>query len=126
MSISVGRTVLVTCLLAAVAGRPETSRGQYPNIELDLPKHAVARRAALVERVEPGTKRTFADLEGPGCIRHIWVVGTRTDLENRDIIIRLYFDGEETPAVEAPLGDFFGAMHGKACSRFGPKRATVV
>jgi hypothetical protein len=110
------RTALVVACLPVVAAAlgSQLAYGQYPNIELNLPKHAVARRAALVERVEPGTKRTFADLEGPGCIRHIWVVGTRTDLENRDIIVRLFFDGEETPYVEAPLGDFFGVMHGKA------------
>jgi hypothetical protein len=103
----------LACVLATLAVA-DSARGQYPSVELNLPKHTVARRASLVQKVEPGTRQTFADLEGPGCIRHIWVVGTRTDLENRDIVIRLYFDGEETPAVEAPLGDFFGVMHGKA------------
>ena len=32
--------------------------------------------------------------------------------QTRKIILRIYFDGAKTPNVEAPLGDFFGVMHG--------------
>lgn len=91
-----------------------TLHAQYPNFDLDLPKHAVSHRVSLVTKVDAKDKLTFADLEGPGCIRHIWLTHSRNDLDNRNAVIRIYFDGEKVPYVEAPLGDFFGVMHGKA------------
>jgi len=45
------------------------------------------------------------DINGPGVIQHIWMT---TDAEwYRDLILRMYWDGEPSPSVEAPLGDFF-------------------
>ena len=59
-----------------------------------------------------GETALLADInDGPGEIRHIWM--TVTDKTEhypfvlRNIILRIYWDGEETPSVEVPLGDFF-------------------
>ena len=87
---------------------------QSPDLDLELPDQSVSRRASLYSRMHVHTKRTYAKLEGPGCIRHIWA--THSDLTvpgSRNIIIRIFFDGEEIPYVEAPLSDFFGVMHGQ-------------
>jgi hypothetical protein len=48
---------------------------------------------------------TVADIEGPGAIQHIWI----TTFPNvwRSLILRFYWDNEETPSIEVPLGDFF-------------------
>src|SRR5215213_5092561 len=52
---------------------------------------------------------TLADIEGPGCINEFWIT---SDLaEFRALVIRIYWDNEETPSVEAPLGDFFAMGH---------------
>jgi hypothetical protein len=52
-----------------------------------------------------GATTTLVDCDGPGTVRHIWMT---TDVRwNRDLIIRMYWDGEKTPSVEVPLGDFF-------------------
>jgi hypothetical protein len=48
---------------------------------------------------------TILDTDGPGIIRHIWITCLKDFL--RYVVIRMYWDGEETPSVEAPLGDFF-------------------
>ncbi len=48
---------------------------------------------------------TLADVAGPGSIRHIWI--TASPPWWRRLILRMYWDGEETPSVEVPLGDFF-------------------
>jgi hypothetical protein len=88
--------------------------GQRPDFGLDLPDRAVPQRVSLTTGVPAGTRKTFADLEGPGCIRHIWITDSRDDDLTRNAILRIYFDGEETPHVEAPLRDFFGVLHGKA------------
>ena len=63
--------------------------------------------------VDPGETATLAEMEGPGCVKHIWVT-IRTDEEwyLRKLVLRAYWDGEESPSVEAPIGDFFGIGHG--------------
>ena len=52
-----------------------------------------------------GQRITILDAEGPGVIQHIWI--TLDNKYYRDIIIRMYWDGEENPSVEVPAGDFF-------------------
>ncbi len=52
-----------------------------------------------------GSTTTILDLDGPGYIQHIWI--TLADTRYRDQIIRIYWDHEETPSVEAPVGDLF-------------------
>ncbi len=83
---------------------------------LDLPDQPVPDRVSITRRIEAERKESWAELEGPGCIRHLWVTLTRPgrmEMPNRKIIIRIFFDDSETPHVEAPVGDFFGMMHGK-------------
>jgi hypothetical protein len=48
---------------------------------------------------------TLAAIDGPGAIQQIWLTVHPTFW--RRLIIRFYWDGEETPSVEVPLGDFF-------------------
>ncbi len=55
--------------------------------------------------VQPGEVFTMADITGPGIIRHIWI--TDSCPKNRTLILRMYWDGSDTPSVEVPLGDFF-------------------
>ncbi len=52
-----------------------------------------------------GETTTLMDVEGPGRIQHIWI--TVHEKQFRDLILRMYWDGEEAPSVECPLGDFF-------------------
>jgi hypothetical protein len=52
----------------------------------------------------------LADIEGPGTIRHIWI--TVDPRAYRNCILRMWWDGEATPSVEVPLGDFFANGHG--------------
>ena len=58
----------------------------------------------------PGATTTLADVEGPGIIQHIWI--TVKPEAYRDAVLRFYWDAEETPSVEVPLGDFFCNGHG--------------
>jgi hypothetical protein len=34
----------------------------------------------------------------------------------RNIILRIYWDGQDNPSVEVPIGDFFGIAHGRQCN----------
>ena len=54
---------------------------------------------------------TFAlfDESGPAEIRHIWItVATGEAYHLKKVVLRMYWDGEREPSVEAPIGDFFG------------------
>ena len=55
--------------------------------------------------VKPGETAVLADIKGQGAIKHIWI--TEVLPAGRLLQLRIYFDGHETPAVEAPLSDFF-------------------
>lgn len=62
--------------------------------------------------IKPGQRVVLGEADGPGIINHIWLtVGGKG--EYRSLILRMYWDGEQTPSVEAPIGDFFAASFGK-------------
>ena len=54
--------------------------------------------------LEPGSTTILADIKGQGAIKHIWITDSA---KPRNLILRIYFDGQSRPAVEAPLSDFF-------------------
>ncbi len=57
----------------------------------------------------PGTSAILADIGGPGVITRIWItISSRDPHYLRRILLRMYWDDEETPSVEVPVGDFFG------------------
>jgi hypothetical protein len=63
--------------------------------------------------IKVGESLTIADLEGPGVIAHIWItISHRAENYSRLLTLRMYWDGEEHPSVECPIGDFFGVGHG--------------
>ncbi len=65
-----------------------------------------------------GEKRAIADIGGAGCITHIWVtLDCPEKYFLRKIILRAYWDSEENPSVEVPIGDFFGMGHA-ICKNF--------
>ncbi|MHB9022669.1 MAG: glycoside hydrolase family 172 protein [Armatimonadota bacterium] len=55
-------------------------------------------------KIEPGETRVLADLQESGAIQQIWMTPTGNW---RYSILRIYWDGADTPAVECPVGDFF-------------------
>jgi hypothetical protein len=60
-------------------------------------------------RVAPGATLTVLDAEGPGTISHIWfTIADNEPYHLKRIVLRMYWDGEQAPSVEAPIGDFFG------------------
>jgi hypothetical protein len=93
-----------------------TSLGQLPYL-----RDYESRRASSYEKtggnrdwweVAPGETKTLLAADAPGVIRHIWMTVGNDDLHPRRTTLRMFWDGEENPSVEAPLGDFFGIGHG--------------
>ncbi len=69
--------------------------------------------------INPGETFTMADIAGPGAIQHIWM--TPTGNFNFSIF-RVYYDNEENPSVESPVGPFFGI----AWNEFSPLNSLAV
>ena len=63
-------------------------------------------------RIEPGATLVLADIKGPAAIHHIWTTIAAEAFYGRKLVLRAYWDGEEAPSIEAPIGDFFGVGHG--------------
>ncbi len=56
-------------------------------------------------RIAAGERVTLADIAGPGALQHIWFAVSHGSW--RQMVLRFYWDGEETPSIEVPFGDFF-------------------
>jgi hypothetical protein len=59
-------------------------------------------------RIAP--KQVFTLAEIAGAVQHIWMTPTG---HWRHSILRMYWDGEPTPSIEAPVGDFFASGWGR-------------
>lgn len=60
--------------------------------------------------IEPGESFTIADITGEGAVQQIWMTPTGNW---RFSILRIYWDNQEFPSVECPVGDFFAMAWGK-------------
>ncbi len=66
-------------------------------------------------RIEKGDNVTIARIKGPAIIKHIWItIACRDKYYLRKILFRAYWDGENSPSIDSPIGDFFGIGHGIA------------
>jgi len=72
--------------------------------------------------VPPGQTKVLMDVKGPGVITHIWMTflgpephpwAKQGSANHQEMLLRMYWDGNERPAVEAPVGDFFANSFGK-------------
>ncbi|MEK7677381.1 MAG: glycoside hydrolase family 172 protein [Verrucomicrobiota bacterium] len=74
------------------------------------------------QNVAPGATKVLLDAQGPGVITHIWMTflgpepqgwAKQGSANHQEMLLRLYWDGQERPGVEAPVGDFFANSFGK-------------
>jgi hypothetical protein len=64
--------------------------------------------------MQPGDTRTMADIQGAGAITHIWItIASKDEKHLKNLVLRMYWDGENSPSVESPIGDFFGLGHAR-------------
>jgi hypothetical protein len=62
--------------------------------------------------VAPGEERELLREDRPGCVKHVWMTVGGDDAFPRKLVLRAWWDGEGSPSIEVPLGDFFGVGHG--------------
>jgi Protein of unknown function (DUF2961) len=69
--------------------------------------------------INSGETFTIAEMDGPGAIQHIWMTPTGNWQFS---ILRVYWDDEKTPSIEAPLGAFYGM----AWNQYAPLNSLAV
>lgn len=74
----------------------------------------VGRKGSPARMLPPGDEVQLCDIEAMGTIRHIWMTTFNVPAILRGAVIRVWWDGQEHPSIECPIGDFFGFAHGKA------------
>ena len=83
------------------------------------------RKGAPNKKILAGETVSLCNIGEAGTIRHIWMTGQFKDSKGdspdrmkllRSTIIRAYWDGQEYPSIECPLGDFMGLSHSKVTS----------
>ena len=64
--------------------------------------------------IAPGATQEVFNSAGPGVITHIWfTIAAASANHLKEIVIRMYWDGNAKPSVEVPVGDFFGLNLGQ-------------
>jgi Protein of unknown function (DUF2961) len=68
------------------------------------------RKGSPAFPLKAGEQRVLAEVSGTsGTVRRIWItIADRSPKMLRGLRLDFYWDGAKTPAVSAPLGDFFG------------------
>lgn len=71
-------------------------------------------KGAAFSSVAAGEEKVLMDVSGGGMIHRMWfTMSDRSPKMLRSCVLRMYWDDAETPAVEVPFGDFFGAILGE-------------
>jgi hypothetical protein len=72
------------------------------------------RKGSPSRRLEPGENVTLANIEGPGCVRHVWMTFPPAPPEvMRALVLEVFYDDADEPSVSVPCLDFFGLPHGR-------------
>lgn len=128
---SVGRLIVITVMLSEAV--PLLGQGGPLGSPTDLTRVRPGRSRRISSAaptagsnrdnkwVESGETRVLADIAGPATITHIWLtfsearpnwISREGSANPSEVVLRMYWDDAEQPAVEAPLGDFFAAGFG--------------
>jgi hypothetical protein len=114
----VSAQVFATELLYVIPDGVETRWASPENPQGERGKGASAnagRKGAPAFTLKAGESRTLAEAQGgSGVVRRMWMtLLDRSPKMLRGLRISIYWDGAKTPAVDAPVGDFFGVGLGR-------------
>ena len=103
---------------AAAAPAPPTEQAPEQLFSLARLRSYSNRRSSSWDRtggnadavpVDPGQSATILDVSGAGVITHVWFTISSPDrMHLKNLVLRAWWDGESSPSVQVPIGDFFG------------------
>ena len=111
--------MIVALGTTAIAGLPTPPTTGGESTDLPLLKRDIqtgfsnggweADRYRDIDTLDAQKSIVIADLKGPGVIRHVHTTRHyKRPISTRGVVLLIYFDGANQPAVQCPLGDFFG------------------
>jgi hypothetical protein len=130
----------IAALAAGIGCAPASRAGGTPLEELARPKAGRSMRATSTARmkdnpkeynpdsnsdnrtVKPGETHVLMDVQGPGAITHMWITflgpeahpwAPKGSANHQEMLLQIFYDGDERPGVEAPVGDFFANCFGQ-------------
>jgi Protein of unknown function (DUF2961) len=63
--------------------------------------------------VPKGGDHVLADLKGPGRVTYFYITDDTVGRWYPGLVLKVFWDDESTPSIQAPLADFFGAIGGR-------------
>lgn len=107
------RYLFMACLIA-LAGTDVRAQGRDELSQLPFLRTYTQERISSYDRaganddgqrkniIKPGETRAIGDVQGPGVITHMWfTIATPERYHLKKIVLRMYWDGDPLPAVEA-------------------------
>ncbi len=73
-------------------------------------------------RLKTGETRVVLDAQGPGVVTHMWFTFLGPERQawapngsatHQEIVLRVFYDGQQEPSFEVPLGEFFANCFGR-------------
>lgn len=110
------------------AAAPAAGVAQSRGGEFQLPSYARAQNYRSLKQsshdrtggnadrhqIRPGATQELFNSAGTGVITHIWfTISAQSQNHLKELVLRMYWDGNAKPSVEAPVGDFFGLNLGQ-------------
>ena len=87
-----------------------------------LPQHQTRKQSSFDRTggnhdawpIAPGQSFEIFQAEGPGIITHIWfTIAAKSRQHLKELVLRIFWEGNAKPSVEVPVGDFFGLNLGE-------------
>lgn len=109
--------IIITNLLATVALRADdwqqlTAVGGGTQSRLQ-PSHWPYDKYPKMPEITPKSKTTLLDVDGPGVVT-LFHVSHYSGGDEDKLILRVWYDGEQAPAIEMPWMDFLGNVEAKS------------
>ncbi len=87
---------------------PDYARGQnYRTLKQSSYDRSGGNRDSW--QIAPGQTLEVFQSTGPGIVTHIWfTISAQSARHLKELVLRMYWEGNSKPSVETPVGDFFG------------------
>jgi len=102
-------TLAGTLLCAAFISQAQTVQDLYRITESVSRNHVEYHQMSLAK----GKETLLADLKGPGKLTYFYITDDTQVHWYPGLVLKVFWDDETEPSIQAPLADFFGAMGGK-------------
>ena len=117
---------IILCLITSIISQSQSLYEMPPNPQSRLSsfenpngikgnggKTNKTAKGNAFENMEPGETKKLLDIKGEGAIQRIWLTIDHNPVKLRSLRLQFFWDDSNKPAVDVPLGDFFGYNLGK-------------